>query len=151
MPGQGLNCLVDLSCCNQILFFFLWSHLWYMEVPRLGVKSELVLWSTPQPQHYWIWDTSATYTTVCGNTGCYIGFLTRPIFVLILFYYTLLLPSFLHMFLFKTSFYFINVLLDRSDTSQVLIKLGSKSHPIISTLVFFQLCDTGSFLIRVIF
>ena len=24
-------------------FFFLWLHLWHMEVPRLGVKSELQL------------------------------------------------------------------------------------------------------------
>ena len=39
-----------------------------MEVPRLGVESELYHWPTPQPQQRQIWTVSATYTTVHGNT-----------------------------------------------------------------------------------
>ena len=31
-------------------FFFLWPHLWHMGFPRLGVKLELRLGSTPQPR-----------------------------------------------------------------------------------------------------
>ena len=40
---------------------FLGLHLWYMEVPRLGVQSEL--------QQLGIRAASATYTTAHGNTG----------------------------------------------------------------------------------
>ena len=43
-------------------FFFLGLHLQYMEVPRLGGKSELQL------QHR-IWATSAFYIIACGNAG----------------------------------------------------------------------------------
>ena len=35
-------------------FFFLWPHLWHMEVPRLGVTSELQPLAWPQPQQHWI-------------------------------------------------------------------------------------------------
>ena len=34
-------------------FFFLGLHLWRMEVPRLGVKSD----PTPQPQQHWVLNT----------------------------------------------------------------------------------------------
>ena len=30
-------------CFSSLLFCFLWPHLWHMEFPRLGVKSELQL------------------------------------------------------------------------------------------------------------
>ena len=43
-------------------FFFLGLYLQHMEVPRLGVKSELWLWPTPQPQQLGIRATSATYS-----------------------------------------------------------------------------------------
>ena len=43
-------------------FGFLGLHPWHMEVPRLGVKSEL--W----PQQHQIQAESATYTTAEGNT-----------------------------------------------------------------------------------
>ena len=52
------------------LFVFLGLHPWHMQVPRLGVKSELQLLApTPQPQEHQIQATSATYTTAHGNAG----------------------------------------------------------------------------------
>ena len=33
--------VIILTAPDTIFFFFLWTHLWHMEVPRLGVKSEL--------------------------------------------------------------------------------------------------------------
>ena len=48
-------------------FFFLRLYLWHMEVPRLGVKSELKLQSTPQTQQHQIQATSVTYGTACSN------------------------------------------------------------------------------------
>ena len=50
-------------------FVFLWPHLCHMEVPRLGVKSELQLRPTPQPWPHQIQAASVTYTTVCSNTN----------------------------------------------------------------------------------
>ena len=47
--------------------FFLGPHLQHMEVPWLGVESELQLPPTPQPQPCQIQATSATYTTTQGN------------------------------------------------------------------------------------
>ena len=41
-------------------FFFLWLHLWHMEVPWLGVKSEMQL--------YQIHTASVTYTATCSNS-----------------------------------------------------------------------------------
>ena len=43
---------VHQGCQYFILFFvFLGPHLWHMEVPRLGIESELCsCWPTPQPQ-----------------------------------------------------------------------------------------------------
>ena len=43
-------------------FFFLGPHLQHMEVPRLGVLSELQLMATPQPQQCQIQAASVTYT-----------------------------------------------------------------------------------------
>ena len=40
-----------------------------MEVPGLGVVSEMQLRPTPQPQQNQIWATSAIYTTAHGNAG----------------------------------------------------------------------------------
>ena len=34
--------------CLFLCFSFLWLHLWYIEVPGLGVESELQLQSMPQ-------------------------------------------------------------------------------------------------------
>ena len=63
-------------------FSFLLLHLQHMEVPGLGVKLELHLRRTPQPQQYLILATSVTYTTACINTGSlthghYVKFLTH--------------------------------------------------------------------------
>ena len=44
-------------------FVFLGPHLQYMEVPRLGVESELPCRPTLWPQQYGIWAMSMTYTT----------------------------------------------------------------------------------------
>ena len=51
-------------------FFFLVGglYLWYMEVLRLGVESELIGQPTLQPQQLSIRVKSATYTTAHGNT-----------------------------------------------------------------------------------
>ena len=49
-------------------FFFLQLHLRHMEVPRLGVNTELQLRPTPQPQQLWIQAACATYTAAYGNT-----------------------------------------------------------------------------------
>ena len=52
-----------------ILFFcFLGPHAWYMEVPRLGVESELQLPAYARITATWIWAVSATYTTDHSNT-----------------------------------------------------------------------------------
>ena len=61
------------------LFFFclLLGHLQHMEVPRLGVESELQLPPTSQTQQHQIQATSATYTTAHSNTGSLIPW-ARP-------------------------------------------------------------------------
>ena len=38
---------------KEFSFFFLRTHLWHMEVPRLGVRLELQLRPMPQPQPPW--------------------------------------------------------------------------------------------------
>ena len=54
---------------NQLYsFFFLWWHLWHMEVLSLGVESELQLPVYTQPQQCGIQATYATYIAACGNT-----------------------------------------------------------------------------------
>ena len=50
-----------------IFFFFLWPHLWYMEVPGPGVESKLQ--PQPQPHQHQFWATSATHPAACGNAG----------------------------------------------------------------------------------
>ena len=54
-----------------VLFFvflpFLGPLPQHMEVPRLGVESELCCWPTPEPQQRGIWATSVTYTPAQGN------------------------------------------------------------------------------------
>ena len=47
------------------IFFLLQPHPQHMEVPRLGVKLELLLPATATPDPA----VSATYTTARGNTG----------------------------------------------------------------------------------
>ena len=54
MIGKFILKEIDLS------FFFLWPKLWHMEVPGLGVKLELQLRSTPQPQQHQIRAASST-------------------------------------------------------------------------------------------
>ena len=53
---------------GALLFYLLGLHLQHLEVPRLGVKSELQL-STPQPQQRGIRAASVTYTTARGHAG----------------------------------------------------------------------------------
>uniref|UniRef100_A0A8D1F9Y2 small monomeric GTPase n=1 Tax=Sus scrofa TaxID=9823 RepID=A0A8D1F9Y2_PIG len=48
-------------------FFFLGPHPQHMEVPGLGVESELYLRLTPQPWQCQIQTLSVTYTADCGN------------------------------------------------------------------------------------
>ena len=47
--------------------FFIGSHLWHMEVPRLGLKSELQLPGYTTPQQHHIQASSVTYTAAHGN------------------------------------------------------------------------------------
>jgi len=54
---------------QDFFFGFLGPHLWHMEIPRIGVKSELQLPSYSTPQQRWIWATSANYTTSHSNAG----------------------------------------------------------------------------------
>ena len=54
-------------CFN--LFVFLGPHLGHMELPRLGVESELQLPAYTQPQQCQIRATSATYTTAHSTAG----------------------------------------------------------------------------------
>ena len=49
--------------------FFLGLHLQHMDVPGLGVKSELQWRPVPQPQHCKIQATSAIHATACGNAA----------------------------------------------------------------------------------
>ena len=52
-PGAKWTCvLTDTKTAPLFFFFFKWLNLWHIEVPRLGVKSEL------QPPTY----TTATAT-----------------------------------------------------------------------------------------
>ena len=53
-----------------LFFFFLQLHLQHMEVPRPGVKSELLLRSAPppQPQQHQIWAVSAVHAPSHSNT-----------------------------------------------------------------------------------
>ena len=77
---------------NQYFFFFLWLHLQNMEVPRLGVESELQLqaytsatWdlshiSNPCDSLWWCWDPWPTELGQRSNPHPhrhYVGFLTH--------------------------------------------------------------------------
>ena len=69
-PKQELQ--NDFFCTCQpppFFFYFLGLHMWHMEVPRLGVKSELSCHPTPQPQQPGIQGESSTYTTAHDNAG----------------------------------------------------------------------------------
>ena len=69
-PVQNNNIFTFFFLSFAFFFFgFLWSHLWHMEVPRLGVKSELQLpaytTATATPDLA----PSVTYTTAHGDAG----------------------------------------------------------------------------------
>ena len=51
----------------SFFFVFLGPHPQHMEVPRLGVQSELSCRPTPQPQQCRIQVTSLTCAAACGN------------------------------------------------------------------------------------
>ena len=52
-----------------LYIYILWLHLWHMEVPNLGVKSELQLLAYATAMVHQILATSATYTVAYGNVG----------------------------------------------------------------------------------
>ena len=54
---------------SYIFFLFLGPHCQHMEVPRLGVESELCCQPAPQPQPCRIWAAPVTYTTAHGDAG----------------------------------------------------------------------------------
>ena len=62
---------------NSHFFFFLWPHMQHMEIPRLGVESELHCQPLPQPQQHRIQAASVTYTSVYSNAGSLIHWV-RP-------------------------------------------------------------------------
>ena len=61
--------LKDHIIYPSMVFFFSRLHLWHMNVPRLGVKSEPQLRPIPEPWQHWIWAASETYAAACRNTG----------------------------------------------------------------------------------
>ena len=68
VSGRGWVCfVVVLSPFFFFFFCFLWSQLRHMEVPGLGVESELQLRNIPQPQELRIQAPSMTYPAACGN------------------------------------------------------------------------------------
>ena len=86
MPNCGRRSIADISWSDETLFtgvtcltlcvcvcvcvcvcFFLGLHPRHMEIPRLGVESELQLRPTPQPQQRRIRSPPVTYTTAHGN------------------------------------------------------------------------------------
>ena len=80
MPQFLISCIICRFDLNRYVFFlsfflfflffvFLELYSQHKEVPRLGVKLELQLQPTPQPQQWRIGATSAAYTTVQGNAG----------------------------------------------------------------------------------
>ena len=49
------------------VLFFLWPHLWHMEIPRPGVKSELQLSPYASAKQHQILAASVTYSAACCN------------------------------------------------------------------------------------
>ena len=72
-PLYGYITIYLSTCCwtfgSFFFFFFFMAASATYEVPRQGFESELQLQPTPQPWQHWIWATSVTYATICGNTG----------------------------------------------------------------------------------
>ena len=69
---ESLSLLLMFSFCfpDRIIsfLFFLGLHQRHMEIPRLGVKSELLLLDYVIAKQHQIRAASVTYTTVHGNT-----------------------------------------------------------------------------------
>ena len=69
--GRGKSICEGLDVCFPFFFFFflvfLGPHSWHMEVPRLGVKSELQLPTYAAATAMLIQAMSKTYITVHGN------------------------------------------------------------------------------------
>ena len=57
-------------CLFFVLIFFLGPPLQHMEVPRLGVKSELQLLAYTTATAMWDLSRICTYTTAHGSAGC---------------------------------------------------------------------------------
>ena len=66
-PGPGAEC--NVSSPHSFSFSFLGPHLQHMDVPRLGIESDLQLRPKLQPQQHQIQAASSTYTTAHGNPG----------------------------------------------------------------------------------
>ena len=60
LPHSSDN-TISLTCwgTSELLTCGIWTFL---------RKFKLQLWYTPKPQQHWIWATSVTYATACGNT-----------------------------------------------------------------------------------
>ena len=65
----NLHTYICMYVCvyTHVLLFCFRPHLQHMEVSGPGVKSELQLWSLPQPPQQQIWAASVIYAAACGN------------------------------------------------------------------------------------
>ena len=62
--------LPEKSLCHLFIFFFLWPHLQHMEIPRLGVRSEL-----PVPAYTSaaaMWDLSCVFDLHHSSQQCWV-------------------------------------------------------------------------------
>ena len=64
---RPLESFQQRNSCVCVCMCVLWPHLGRMEIPRPGIKSELPLQASLQPQQQRIQVASAAYTTGCGN------------------------------------------------------------------------------------
>ena len=72
-PGLYLEVTLSENFIALLIYlllyiYFLWLHLWHLEVLGLGIESKLQLGPMPWPWQYWIRATSASCAVACGST-----------------------------------------------------------------------------------
>ena len=69
MKKESTSLLIILAeVLGLFFFFFLGPHPWHMEVPKLGVKSELQLMAYTTATEMWDPSCDCDYATAHGNT-----------------------------------------------------------------------------------